>query len=131
MVAPPPLAPDIQTLHVQILHFLPGPWGFAQKGQAGFDRGIVGKTVDPDEVSQLGPTVKIDQFSQDHLQGFTVERVVGLHRVHFSRFALLQNYTEFHGEAQSYTEKNLKDLSLNCLKSLKGYPSLSLSKGGN
>ena len=77
-------ASDFKALQIQILHFLPGPGCFAEKNQARFDGWIVGKAVDPDQIGQLRPAVKIDQLIQDHLQGFSVKGVVLLGGIHFS-----------------------------------------------
>ena len=78
-----PLAPDFHTLQIELLHLLSGPVSFTQKSKTRFDGRIIGKTVDPDQISQLRPTVKIDKLVQYQLQSLAVKGVVLLGGVHY------------------------------------------------
>jgi hypothetical protein len=100
-----PSAPYFQALQIQLLHLLPRPFGLAQKSQTGFDGRIIGKTVDPDQISQLRPAVKFDQLCQDHFQRFTVKGIIFLRFYHPLSFFPIQYYTELHRKALSYKEK--------------------------
>ncbi len=54
-----------------------GPGGFAQKGEAAFDTGIVLKAADGDAPAEFVPTEFLGEFGHDGFQRDTVEGVIG------------------------------------------------------
>jgi len=80
-----PFIPDIQTFNIKILYFLSRPIRFTEESKTRFDGWIVGKTVNSDQIGQLRPAVKVDQFIQDHLQRLPVQGIIGLYFLHFQK----------------------------------------------
>lgn len=72
----PSLNPFPQVIQIPRFDLLPGPRGFAQEGQAGFDARIVGEAADADPRTQHFPAVTFHQGGQDFLQAQAVERIV-------------------------------------------------------
>ena len=69
-------------MHVQSLDLCPGPGGFSQELQAGFNTGVVIKTADIDLFSHFCPAIMRYQACKDQFQSDAMERVVGLLMVH-------------------------------------------------
>jgi hypothetical protein len=67
---------------VEILHFLAGPWGFTQKGEAGLNARITLETADLDPESEFLPAVVLHQCGYDLFESHTVEGIFGLGRAH-------------------------------------------------
>ena len=67
---------------VEVLHFLAGPWGFSQKGEAGFNARITLETADLDPESEFLPAVVLHQCGYDLFKSHSVEGIVGLGLAH-------------------------------------------------
>lgn len=80
-------------MQVQLLHFLSGPGCFAQKLQAGLYAGFVFETIDIDIIGKALPAIYLHQVLQDHLQGFTVQRVVRLIFHHGDWLSVIRDMT--------------------------------------
>jgi hypothetical protein len=76
--------------NIKIFHLDAGPWGFPEKCEAGFHRGIIFKTVDADFAGEYFPTEMINELHDNSLEGESVQGVVGLFIAHgeFSPFLL-------------------------------------------
>lgn len=69
---------------VQAFHFIPGPRGFPQKLQTGFDARVIRKAPDGNGLPHLLPTILFYQPGKHHFQGDAVKRIYGFpfgHRV--------------------------------------------------
>jgi len=59
-----------------VFEFFPGPGGFPEEGEAGFDGGIEEEAADRDLVGEVAPAVAGDHGFEDGFEGDAVERVV-------------------------------------------------------
>ena len=50
-----------EGLQIKFFDFFPGPWGFAQKLEAGLDAGLEIEAADVDDASQLEPAVMLEK----------------------------------------------------------------------
>ena len=67
-----------ECLDEKLFDFIPGPRGFAKKGEGGFDRGIVGEAADTDAIREFVPAVFLYQAGNDYFQGIAVQGIVGV-----------------------------------------------------
>ncbi len=72
-----------QAAQIQTFHFLPGPGGFPQEFQAGFNAWFMDKTFDVDGLPQFFPTIVLNQIREDHLQFYAMQGVFGLGVTHY------------------------------------------------
>jgi hypothetical protein len=66
----------LKHFEVEFFHFFTRPWRLSEKGEAGFEGGIILETVDFYLIAKFFPTIMIDKLVKDHLEGFPVEGVV-------------------------------------------------------
>jgi len=71
-----------EDFKVKLLHFFPRPRRLSEKGEAGFEGGIILEAIDFDFVAQFFPAIMIDKLVEYHFEGFSVEGVVKLLLLH-------------------------------------------------
>jgi len=67
---------------IQLLDRFPGPRCLAQKLETGFYRWVILKAADIDTLTQVIPAELFDQAAHNVLQGFSMQRVIGLLMFH-------------------------------------------------
>jgi hypothetical protein len=67
-----------QHEHIEILDFFTGPRCFPEKGETGFDAGVLLKTPNIDLLTQYLPPIGVDQFHEEFFEGDIVQGVVWL-----------------------------------------------------
>lgn len=69
-------------VHIQSLDLFSGPVCFPKKLQAAVDARLMVETIDFDAVTQLLPTVLVNQVLEDRFQRDAVERILWLWLIH-------------------------------------------------
>jgi hypothetical protein len=78
-----------QRPDVKFFDFFARPFGFAQEFETRLDTWIFVETFDSDQFAERIKSVKVNQFFEDFLQGYAVQRVFGIW-IHCAKIAQIK-----------------------------------------